>query len=105
MPPIPPELTERLLDVLSRSSALDNDQALRAVFIDNRLVQWRNLVPENMRNRTNRVVRLVALLCNKTNDNKENALISLLCVLTEQTPPGDALHNELKETIFPRKNK
>lgn len=95
MPAIPTALTQRLRDTLARCSALESDRALRAVFVDARLAPWINRVPENTPDRATRVNVLIATLCDQTAVNGDNALVLLLWVLAEQTPAGDALHDEL----------
>ncbi len=91
------DLIQRLRDVLTRCSALDSDRALRAVFVDERLALWINRVPENTPDRATRVALLIVAFCDKTNAQGDNALILLLRVLAEQTPPDDALHNDLNQ--------
>ncbi len=97
MPAIPAELTQRLRNTLNRCSPLDSDHALRAVFVDARLAPWRDRVPENTSDRAARVNLLIAALCDKTNARGDNALLLLLRVLAEHTPPDDALHNDLAQ--------
>ncbi len=91
---IPGDLYGRVQAALLRCGACDSDRALRALFVDARLSAWRDLLPE-AGNRAERARAVVAALSERTNPAGENALALLLRVLAENTPPGDALREEL----------
>jgi len=91
---IPGDLYGRVQAALLRCGACDSDRALRALFVDARLSAWRDLLPE-AGTRAERARAVVAALSERTNPAGENALALLLRVLAENTPPGDALREEL----------
>ncbi|MBN2002970.1 MAG: hypothetical protein JXA21_06405 [Anaerolineae bacterium] len=89
MPAIPSDLINRLRSVLGCCDGLANDRVLRAIFIDARIKQWRNYVPENTQNRAERVTRVITTFCRLGGGGNENALVLLLRVLAESAPSGD----------------
>lgn len=91
---IPGDLYGRVQAALLRCGACDSDRALRALFVDARLSAWRDLLPE-AGTRAERARAVIAALSERTHPAGENALALLLRVLAENTPPGDALREDL----------
>ncbi len=77
-----------------RCPAFDSDRALRALFVDARLAPWHDALPE-ADSRAARVQAVIDRLSQATNPVGDNALELLLRVLSENTPVGDALRDEL----------
>jgi len=94
MPAIPSDLLHHLYEGLLHCGPFDSDRALRALFVDARLSLWRDFLPE-AGSRAERVRAVVAALSDRANADGENALVLLLRVLAENTPPGDACHGHL----------
>lgn len=91
---IPPELHQPLQKILIKCHHFETDTTLQTVFANAFIHQWGDAVPEAS-NRRARVDLLIGYLNGKQNDKRENALVLFLHVLAEDTPPTDALHNEL----------
>ena len=94
MPAIPPELTHRLYETLLRCGPFDSDHTLRTLFVDARLSAWRDLLPEAS-SRVERARTIVDALSERENPDGDNALVLLLRVIAENTPPGDACQGQL----------
>lgn len=93
---IPPELFNRLYQVLSNCGPFVNDSTLRVVFSDARISSWRNKLPQ-ANNPDERIKLTLDFLRTRYNTTQENALVLFLQVLSEQTDPGDACHHNLSE--------
>ncbi len=91
---IPGDLYERLQAALLRCGPFDSDRALRSLFVDARLSAWRDLLPEAS-SRVERARAIIDALSERANSAGENALVLLLRVLAENTPPGDACRGQL----------
>jgi hypothetical protein len=94
MPGIPPDLNNRIQAVLLECGPFDSDRDIRAVFVDNRLSPWRQSLPQ-AGNLAARVQAVVEYLHDRYNAAGDNALVLLLCVLSERIDPGDACHQRL----------
>lgn len=83
----------RLRQVLMRCAALNSDNSLKAIFVDARLHPFRERLSdcESHYDRVN----MVSSLRQYWSTNGDNLLVLVLRVLAEQTPSGDACHNEL----------
>ncbi len=92
---LPAKLYQRIQAGLSHCGPFDNDRTLRAIFVDERIARWRDLLPEMMPNRAQRVSAVIAALIEKFDERGKNALALLLLVLGENIPPGDASRSEL----------
>ncbi|MBN2389132.1 MAG: hypothetical protein JXR84_00315 [Anaerolineae bacterium] len=91
---IPGDLYGRVQTALLRCGPFDSDRALRPLFVDARLSAWRNFLPE-AGSRVERVQAVVDALSERENPTGDNALVLLLRVLAENTPPGDACRGQL----------
>ncbi len=91
---IPPDLSQRLHKTLLRCAPFDSDQALEAVFVDERIGQWIADLPEAS-SKGGRVRAVIKYLNDKRNTQGENALVLFLHVLYESLAPTDALRQEL----------
>jgi hypothetical protein len=95
---ISPELSQRLIDVLSNCEAFKSNEQLRAVFGDTRLSPWRDNLPQTD-DLSSRVTQTIGYLQDKWNTGQENALCLLLRVLRDRTDQRDNRHRELTELI------
>ena len=91
---IPPDLSQRLHKTLLRCAPFASDQALAAVFVDERISQWAADLPEAS-SKGERVRATLKYLADKRNTRGENALVLFLHVLYEPLAPTDALRQEL----------
>ncbi|MBN2391101.1 MAG: hypothetical protein JXR84_10265 [Anaerolineae bacterium] len=91
---IPPDLYNRLHTTLLRCAPFASDQALAAVFVDERISQWAADLPEAT-SKGERVRAILKYLVDKRNTAGENALVLFLHVLYEPLAPTDALRQEL----------
>ncbi len=91
---LPGDLYGRLQAALLRCGPFDSDRELRPLFVDARLSAWRDLLPE-ADNRVKRVQAVINQLSQRENLAGENALVLLLCVIAENTPPGDACRGQM----------
>ncbi|HOU13056.1 MAG TPA: SUMF1/EgtB/PvdO family nonheme iron enzyme [Anaerolineae bacterium] len=91
---IPSDLYQRLQAALLRCPAFESDRALRALFVDEHLAPWHDALPE-ADSRVARVQAAIDRLSQATHANGDNALELLLRVLSENTPEGDRLRDEL----------
>lgn len=91
---IPPDIYNRLLTVLLECGPFSSDSELGSVFVDARLSPWRYGLPQ-VNNPGQRVRATVASLSSRYNSSQENALVLLLCVLSESVSPHDACHRKL----------
>jgi len=96
---IPPDLDQRLREVLARCGPFESDAALRAVFTTELLYAWRDRIPDNTPNRAARVAALIDGLHNQTDVDGNNALLLFLHTLVEQTPQSDVCHHDFDQLI------
>lgn len=90
---IPPELLEPLTNAFIRCGRFDSDQALKSIFVDSRINDWKLELPQ-ADNMAKRIDLAIEFLWDRANPEYENALILLVEVLRNRTPSGDALHQE-----------
>lgn len=95
---IPGDLYGRVQTALLRCGPFDSDRTLRPIFVDARLSAWRDLLPEAS-SRVERARAIIDALSERANPNGENALVLLLRVLAENTPPGDACRGQLAALV------
>lgn len=91
---IPPQLYRELQEVLLKCAAFDSNGSLRNLFVDSRLSPWQYQVSD-ADNAFTRVQSAISTLYGKFNTQGQNALVLLLHVLRDNTPPGDNLSTEL----------
>jgi hypothetical protein len=92
---IPPELYSRLRGTLLRCDEFSGDDQLRAVFVNGRIVQWRDRLPEAS-SREVRVMLVIDYLFERSRrDTEENALVLLLRVLADPIDHADARRQRL----------
>jgi formylglycine-generating enzyme required for sulfatase activity/energy-coupling factor transporter ATP-binding protein EcfA2 len=91
---LPGDLYRRVRAALLRCGPLESDRALRAVFVDDRIAAWGDLLPEGD-SPTGRAEALIAALIRRTDPHGRPALALLLRVLGERAPRGDACRREL----------
>src|SRR5262245_21174776 len=95
MPGIPSHLLTSLRNTLADCDPFETNRSLRNLFADVRLVPWRNSVPQ-ANGISERVDNVVSYLHDKKHRDGSNALVSLLLVLAEATPPGDDRGDQLR---------
>ena len=95
-PGISPALYSRLRIGLLKYASLESDIALRSLFIDARIVPWRDDLPD-ANTAKQRVQALINFLYAQTNHQGDNALILFLRVLSEQHNRETACHHDLSE--------
>ena len=93
---IPPDLYQRLYQTLLDCGPFESYAALEAIFVDSRIEQWRDVLPEAS-NKADRVRRTIAVLSQRKNSDGDNALVLLLEVLRDLIPHNDAHQKDLKE--------
>ena len=93
---IPPNIKNRLRDVLIRCGPFENSREVKAVFVDGRVSAWHNQVPE-ADTPFGRVDSAIDFLSRKFNETQDNALVLFLRVLHERANPGDSCHRYLAE--------
>jgi hypothetical protein len=91
---IPPDVYNRLQDVLLRCGLFESSVELKAIFVDERISCWRNSLPD-ARSTADRVNLIIDFLSRQSNAVGENALVLLLFVLSEQVSSGDVCHQQL----------
>ncbi len=99
MPGIPPDLDQRLREVLARCGPFESDAALRAVFTTELLYAWRDRIPDNTPNRATRVAALIDGLHNQNDADGNNVLVLFLYTLVEQTPQSDVCYRDFGQLI------
>jgi CheY-like chemotaxis protein len=95
---IPLHLSTRLREILLRCGPFDSAHTLRIVFVDVRIQPWRNHLPE-AGTIDERVKATIDFLHNQYSAEKQNALILLLQILSEQASPGTACRKELADLV------
>ena len=93
---IPPALHNRLRSLLLDCGPFASDRALRRVFVDGRLAPWRNQLP-TADSPDGRVAAAISFLIRRYSRQKENALVLLCRVLSEQTDPEDLCRDRLDQ--------
>jgi hypothetical protein len=93
---IPAHLYSQLRTALLDCGPFATDRELKVIFADERLSPWRNRLPE-ANNPSERVEGIIGFLHSRHNTSGENALVLLLCVLSERLDPGDACHQRLAD--------
>ena len=95
---IPPDILNKLREVLSRCPEFETDKQLSAVFIDARIAGWRYGLPEapSLQARVNAVSDYLFRLYNTKG---ENVLILFLSVLSDLRTSSDQLYLQLCELI------
>lgn len=90
-----PEQLIRLRTLLARSRAFDTDITLRALFVDPRILPWRESIvaAPAVAERVNQLIDL--LLDREHRDLHQNALLLFLHVLGESLPSADKLRYEI----------
>ncbi len=91
---ISPQISRRLQETLLKVSAFENDESLRAIFVDKRISSWRNQLPL-FDNHVSRVSGIIGFLSRQYTRSVENVLVLMLHILAESVSQGDALHQEL----------
>jgi hypothetical protein len=94
---IPAERSRELRNALLDCGPFNSQRDIRAVFADERLSPWRNRLPE-ADSLTGRVEATIAFLHNQRHARTgENALVTLLHVLSERLDPDDACYDRLAD--------
>lgn len=93
---IPPSLYTRLCTVLASCELFASDEALRAVFVDERIAPWRDRLPQT-RSPYDRILTTIDFLSSRFTTTQHNALVIFLRVLAEHIDPRDGCHNSLLE--------
>lgn len=93
---IPPNLNKQLRTVLLDCGPFATDQELKAIFVDERLSQWRNRIPQ-ANNPTERVERAIEFLFTQHNNVGENALVLFVHALRDRHDKADACHQRLTD--------
>jgi hypothetical protein len=93
---ISPNLQQRLITTLLQCGPLANQGELQPIFTDDRIAPWASQLPEG-HNAQQRAEALVHLLHNKYHTlTNQNALISLLHVLTDRHSPATNCYQDLR---------
>jgi hypothetical protein len=92
---IPVELASKLRSALLRCGPFFSDNELKAVFVDSRISVWRDRLPQ-MTSPTSRVDATIDFLSSRYTNNRENALVLFLIVLSDRISLGDSCHHELR---------
>ncbi|MBN2391701.1 MAG: hypothetical protein JXR84_13330 [Anaerolineae bacterium] len=95
---IPSDIYNSLRKALLRQNIFSDDNSLKAVFVTNRIKLWQSGLP-NATSPEDRVKKTIAYLCERFNNNGDNALVLFLTDLAEQTPDEDAAKNTLNAII------
>lgn len=92
---LPSTIYAPLKQALLDCGPFESDDALRAIFVDERLKPWRHSLPQAP-SPTSRAEAIIAFLVDKRRaDTKESALVLLLRVLSERHDPADECHHRL----------
>ena len=95
---IPGETLISVYQCLLDCAPVKNDQALKSVFIDDRIAHWADGLPE-ADNALDRVKYTVFYMAKRfLGESKENGLVLLLTILGEQTDKADLCHRRLLST-------
>lgn len=93
---IPPAIYKDLRAILPNCGPFVPYSALTAVFMDQRIIPWRNYLP-HVNNLGGQVDQLIAYLYNQYNVEGENALVLFLHVLSERALPGNSCKQQLNK--------
>jgi hypothetical protein len=90
-------LYARLENTLLQCGPFDKASALMAIFVDERIKTWVNLLPdaENSLERVRSTIEVLHDRYRDGNGRQENALVLFLCVLSERVPISDLCHRTL----------
>jgi hypothetical protein len=95
---IPPATYKHLLTVLSNCGPFATDHEMRAMFVDNRISNWRDDIPQ-ANSPSSRVRIVIEFLIDREDADDTNALVLFLCVLRENVSPEDACYEDLNTLI------
>jgi internalin A len=108
--PLPPDILEsssrhelsdriymRLRQTLFNSGYFNSAERLRALFVDERIAAWRDVLPDDASNREERIYEVIEHLRSQYNHRGENALVLFLRVLSDHTVVTDVMHQELAQ--------
>lgn len=98
MPNIPSSLYRQLRNTLLKCGPFANSTELKAIFVDDRISDWRDSLPDAISTES-RVNETIDFLSRQFNVAGKNALVLLLCILSEQKGLGDACHQKLSELV------
>jgi hypothetical protein len=94
---IPPQLLNRLRNVLLECEQFESDRNLKTIFTNESLRPWRSSLPQ-ADSLNSRVDYLIGFLVNKhRGDTKENALVLFVRLLSELIDEADERHQQLKD--------
>lgn len=93
---IPSEFNARLFDILARCGPFNNDEELKALFVDSRIHAWAVDLPACNTER-NRISETVNLLWNQFSADGASALYLFLRVLSERVHCENACHKMLMD--------
>jgi len=88
------DLVKKLQGTLLRVGTFHSYVTLRSLFIDERIHQWIDLIPQVTTTRE-RIQVVISEFSNLSNANYENALVLFLRVLADLIPVEDANHQEI----------
>ncbi len=93
------ELTSDQLKRITKSlmdcAPFSNEPQLRTLFIDLRIRPWQHLIPSQPENFYDLVKRIIAILIDRRNRDRENALVLFLDVLADNIDEGDYCHGQI----------
>ena len=94
---LPTLLLKELKKTLRKCGPFGSDQALQAVFVDNRIALWKDYLPGGIISTRERIDQLVSVFLDLSNDRGENGLALFLHVLCDEAKPGDGCCQRLKD--------
>lgn len=94
---IPSDIFQDLYATLLHCGPFASDATLRNVFVDARIMHWRDQLPQAT-NQEERIRAVIDYLHDRYNTADENALVLLLEVLRDNTNASDVCHEELADT-------
>lgn len=95
-PSLAPDLYLRLQTTLLKCGPFTTDHELGALFVDTRIIPWRNQLPQAV-TPANRVRAVIDALYYQYSTSRENALVLLLRVLSDQAHIEDACRQQLAQ--------
>ena len=93
---ISPSLYDQVRSTLLRCGPFDSNHNLKVSFVDARISEWRDLLPDAAPSRLVRAETVINALSERFNAAGDNALVLLLRVLRDRTSPGDACYHQLE---------
>lgn len=93
---INPQLSQQILKTIMDCARFSNQRDLRDIFVDERIIAWRNYLPE-ADNLQARVQAVIGFLYNKKNRAGKNGLGLFLEVLSEKIDSEDSCRDTLAE--------